>query len=75
MKGASTESRKNNSDAETSSDLMIEKVLFERYTMMLILGELSTGCYESSEILPFRPAPLHLEGAGLKSLCSLPPCG
>jgi hypothetical protein len=41
--------------------------------MSLILGELSTWCYESSEILPFGHAPLHLEGAGLKSLHSLCP--
>jgi hypothetical protein len=56
-------------DAETSSDLMIEK------TYGLLNGELSTWCYESSEILPFGPAPLHLNGAGLKSLRSLPPYG
>ncbi len=37
--------------------------------------ELPTGCYESFEILPFGPAPLYLEGAGLKSLRSLPPYG
>src|SRR4030042_5561285 len=35
--------------------------------------ELSTGCYESSEILPFGPASLQTEGARLKSLHSLPP--
>ena len=45
-------------DPETSSDLMIEK------TYDLCHGELFTWCYESSEILPFRPAPLHLRAPG-----------
>jgi len=40
------------------SDLMIEK------TYDLCHGELFTWCYESSEILPFRPAPLHLRAPG-----------
>ena len=35
--------------------------------------ELSTEFYESSGILPFGHAALHLEGAGLKSLRSLGP--
>jgi len=58
MKDASAESRKNKSDAETSSDLMIEK------TYDLCHGEFSTWCYESSEILPFGPAPLHPRALG-----------
>ena len=46
------------SSSGPGSDLMIEK------TYDLCHGELFTWCYESSEILPFRPAPLHLRAPG-----------
>jgi len=52
---------------------MIEKALFEMGVTKYNTGELSTWCYESSKILPYGPAQLHPEGAGLKSLRSLGP--
>jgi hypothetical protein len=51
------------------SDLMIEKDM-----LMNRCQELSTGCYESSEIFP-SDRPATREGAGLKSLRSLGPYG